>query len=47
MSALAVSFKNISGLVRSDRPLSNDQILQAAPSVWLYRLKRSMTPWKA
>ena len=34
MSALAVSFKNISGLVRSDRPLSNDQILQAAPSVF-------------
>ena len=34
MSALAVSFKNISGLVRSDRPLSNDQILEAAPSVF-------------
>jgi hypothetical protein len=34
MSALAVSFKNISGLVRSDRPLTNDQILQAAPSVF-------------
>lgn len=34
MKSLAVSFKNISGLVRSDRPLSNDQILQAAPSVF-------------
>jgi hypothetical protein len=34
MSALAVSFKNISGLVRSDRPLTNDQILEAAPSVF-------------
>jgi hypothetical protein len=34
MSALTVSFKNISGLVRSDRPLTNDQILEAAPSVF-------------
>ena len=34
MTSLAVSFKNISGLVRSDRPLTNDQILQAAPSVF-------------
>ena len=34
MTSLTVSFKNISGLVRSDRPLTNDQILQAAPSVF-------------
>jgi hypothetical protein len=34
MTSLTVSFKNISGLVRSDRPLSNDQILEAAPSVF-------------
>jgi hypothetical protein len=34
MTSLAVSFKNISGLLRSDRPLTNDQILQAAPSVF-------------
>ena len=34
MKSLAVSFKNISGLVRSDRPLTNEQILQAAPSVF-------------
>lgn len=34
MSNLTVSFKNISGLVRSDRPLTNDQILEAAPSVF-------------
>ncbi|POZ49666.1 DUF932 domain-containing protein [Methylovulum psychrotolerans] len=34
MATLAASFKNISGLVRSDRPLSNEQIFQAAPSVF-------------
>jgi Domain of unknown function (DUF932) len=34
MTSLTVSFKNISGLVRSDRPLTNDQILEAAPSVF-------------
>jgi hypothetical protein len=34
MKSLAVSFKNISGLVRSDRPLSNEQILKVAPSVF-------------
>lgn len=34
MSALATSFKSISGLVRSDRPLSDDQIIKAAPSVF-------------
>ncbi len=34
MSALAASFKNVSGLVRSDSPLSDEQIFQAAPSVF-------------
>ena len=34
MANLATSFKNISGLIRSDRPLTNDQILHAAPSVF-------------
>lgn len=34
MSTLAASFKKISGLVRSDRPLSDDQIVRAAPSVF-------------
>ena len=34
MNALAASFKNISGLVRSDSPLSDEQILRAAPSVF-------------
>jgi len=34
MATLATSFKNISGLVRSDRPLTNEQILRAAPSVF-------------
>jgi hypothetical protein len=34
MSALATSFKSISGLVRSESPLSDDQILRAAPSVF-------------
>lgn len=34
MSKLAVSFKNISGLVRSDKPLSDEQIFRTAPSVF-------------
>jgi hypothetical protein len=34
MNTLATSFKNISGLVRSDSPLSDEQILRAAPSVF-------------
>ena len=34
MAKLATAFKNISGLVRSDRPLTNEQIFQAAPSVF-------------
>lgn len=34
MATLTTSFKNISGLIRSDRPLTNDQILRAAPSVF-------------
>ena len=34
MATLATSFKNISGLIRSDRPLTNEQILRAAPSVF-------------
>jgi hypothetical protein len=34
MATLAASFKNISGFVRSDSPLSDDQILRAAPSVF-------------
>lgn len=33
-ATLAASFKNISGLVRSDRPLSDEQIIKAAPSVF-------------
>jgi len=34
MAKLAASFKNISGLVRSDSPLSDEQIFNAAPSVF-------------
>jgi hypothetical protein len=34
MSALAASFKRVSGLIRSDRPLSDEQIIKAAPSVF-------------
>jgi hypothetical protein len=34
MANLAASFKNISGLVRSDSPLSDEQIRAAAPSVY-------------
>jgi hypothetical protein len=34
MATLAASFKNISGFVRSDSPLSDEQILRAAPSVF-------------
>lgn len=34
MAKLATSFKNISGLVRSDSPLSDEQIFKAAPSVF-------------
>jgi hypothetical protein len=34
MAALAASFKHVTGLVRSDRPLSDDQIIRAAPSVF-------------
>jgi len=34
MSALATRFQHTSGLVRSDSPLSDGQILQAAPSVF-------------
>ena len=34
MATLAASFKNISGFVRSDFPLSDEQILHAAPSVF-------------
>jgi hypothetical protein len=34
MAALAASFKHVTGLVRSDNPLSDDQILRAAPSVF-------------
>jgi hypothetical protein len=31
---LAASFKSVSGLVRSDKPLSDDDIIRAAPSVF-------------
>lgn len=34
MATLATSFKQLSGMVRSDRPLSDAQIMQAAPSVF-------------
>lgn len=34
MAKLAASFKTISGLVRSDSPLSDEQIFNAAPSVF-------------
>lgn len=34
MNQLATSFKSISGFVRSDSPLSDEQIFQAAPSVF-------------
>ena len=34
MAKLATSFKNISGFVRSDSPLSDEQIFNAAPSVF-------------
>jgi len=34
MATLAASFKQVSGLVRSDRPLDDGQILRAAPSVF-------------
>lgn len=34
MTTLASSFKSLSGLVRSDSPLSDDQIIKAAPSVF-------------
>lgn len=34
MATLAASFKNVSGLVRSDRPLTDEQIIRAAPSVF-------------
>lgn len=34
MATLAASFKQVSGLVRSDRPLADDQIMGAAPSVF-------------
>lgn len=34
MATLAASFKRVSGLVRSDRPLTDEQIIRAAPSVF-------------
>jgi len=34
MANLATAFKTVSGLVRSDRPLTNGQIFNAAPSVF-------------
>lgn len=34
MATLATSFKKVSGFVRSDRPLTDEQILRAAPSVF-------------
>lgn len=34
MNKLASSFKSISGFVRSDKPLSDEQLFQAAPSVF-------------
>jgi len=34
MATLATSFKKISGLVRSERPLTDEQIIKAAPSVF-------------
>lgn len=34
MAALATSFKHITGLIRSNTPLSDDQIIKAAPSVF-------------
>lgn len=34
MATLAASFKQVSGLVRADRPLSDDQIIRAAPSAF-------------
>lgn len=34
MTNLSTSFKNIVGLVRSDRPLTDEQLFQAAPSVF-------------
>lgn len=34
MATLTTSFKGVSGLVRSDSPLSDGQIIQAAPSVF-------------
>lgn len=34
MATLAASFKQVSGVVRSDRPLSDGQIIKAAPSVF-------------
>ena len=34
MATLATSFKNISGLIRSESPLSDEQIFRAAPSVF-------------
>jgi hypothetical protein len=34
MATLAASFKRVSGLVRSDKPLTDDQIIRAAPSVF-------------
>jgi len=34
MAALAAAFKNISGLVRSEQPLTDAQIVRAAPSVF-------------
>jgi hypothetical protein len=34
MATLAASFKKISGFVRSDRPLTDDQIIRATPSVF-------------
>jgi hypothetical protein len=34
MATLAASFKQISGIVRSDRPLSDSQIIKASPSVF-------------
>jgi hypothetical protein len=34
MATLAASFKRVSGFVRSDKPLTDDQIIRAAPSVF-------------
>jgi hypothetical protein len=34
MATLTASFKRVSGLVRADRPLTDDQIIRAAPSVF-------------